>query len=118
LTYRILLALAAASCVPVSLPEGAARNAAALAEERGCHTCHAEKALPLDSGRVPIAPAWPEIAARYRRDPGAGEALEAVLVGGTVERHWKGEPLVSMLPQEKWVAPGEARILVRWILGH
>ena len=103
------LAASIAACVSVA-PAGSA-----LADDLGCHTCHARKAPPLGSGPVPIAPAWEEIARRYRHDSAAELALAQVLVGGTEERHWKGEPLVTMLPHEKWVTPGEARELVRWI---
>ena len=39
-----------------------------------------------------------------------------VLIGGSEERHWKGEPMVSMLPHDKWVTREEARALVDWIL--
>jgi cytochrome c551/c552 len=98
-------------------PEPAADDrVAALATDLGCHACHARVAPPLGRGPVPVAPAWPEIAARYRHQPRAGGELARVLIEGTEERHWKGEPFVAMLPHEKWVTAGEARELVRWIL--
>ena len=47
-----------------------------LATERGCPACHALEAGPRRSdGLPPIAPAWVEIAKRYRDDPVASERL-------------------------------------------
>lgn len=110
--------LAAAACGSVEPQLAEVSRAAALAVDRGCTTCHAQLAAPLGRLPVPLAPAWQEIAARYRSTPGAREELVAVLLGGTEERHWKGEPLVSMLPHEKWVTEEEARALVGWILAR
>ena len=107
---------AIAACAQLTPGGGADHPAALVAADRGCDTCHAASAPPLGQGRAPLAPAWQEIADRYRRDSGARDALAAVLIGGTAERHWKGEPMVAMLPHEKWVSREEARALVDWIL--
>lgn len=114
--FALLLALAACGSLPHEPASG--DRAAMLAADRGCGTCHAPQAPALGRGPVPIAPAWAEIAARYRQRPGAEEELVRVLVEGTEERHWKGEPLVSMLPHEKWLTEEESRALVRWILAR
>ena len=111
----LLLAAACASPQPQASSDS---RAAALVADRGCDTCHARKAPPLGKGPVSVAPAWHEVAARYRSQPGAEAALVAVLIGGTEERHWKGEPLVSMLPHEQWITGDEARALVRWIVAQ
>jgi cytochrome c551/c552 len=114
-----LFAASALVAACAGLPsEPTSGRAVELAASHGCETCHARTAPPLGGGRTSIAPAWNEIAARYRSDPGAEEALAGVLIGGTEERHWKGEPLVTMLPHEEWITPEEARVLVRWILAR
>lgn len=83
--------------------------------ERGCAACHAP-AVPSQSLPT-IAPTWKEIAARYRGHPGAEEALVKTVIGGTDHTHWKGRAaLASMLPQEPWITPADAREVVRWIL--
>jgi cytochrome c len=115
LAALVALALAAGACA-LGSPRRAA-DTAALADERGCTGCHAAVAPPL--GRpMPVAPAWNEIAARYRGEREAQHALVEAIVGGTEERHWKGSPFVSMLPHEKWVTRPDARELVRWILSR
>ena len=111
----LLLVAACASPGPQAFSRA---DAAALAADRGCDTCHARKAPLLGKGPVPVAPAWQEIAARYRSRPEAEAGLVAVLIGGTGERHWKGEPFVSMLPHEQWVTAEEASALVRWVLAQ
>lgn len=114
----LAVALVAAACASSPPRASAGASAAALAADRGCDTCHARTAPPLGRGPVPVAPAWQEIAARYRAQPGAQAELVAVLIGGTEERHWKGEPFVSMLPHEQWLTAEEAHALVRWILAR
>jgi cytochrome c len=108
------IVLSAAGCASLADPP---TRAAGLAVDLGCATCHATRPVPLGRG-MPIAPSWQEIAERYRRDPGAQEALADALLGGTEERHWKGSPFVTMLPHEKWIAPEDAHAIARWILAH
>lgn len=90
-----------------------------LATERGCLACHALEPGPKRAdGLPPIAPAWVEIARRYRDDPGAHERLtRTVMSGSTAQRHWAGKvSAANMPPNASVVSEREARALVNWIL--
>ncbi len=112
-----LLALgAAAQATPAEYGEAMFR----LATERGCLDCHALQAgRPRADGLPPIAPAWIEIARRYRDDPGASERLTRTVMGGSnpAARHWAGKVgEANMPPNATVVSEREARALVNWIL--
>lgn len=91
-----------------------------LATERGCLACHAlQPAAQRADGLPPIAPAWIDIAKRYRDDPGASERLtRAVMTGSNPKaRHWAGKVSdANMPPNASVVTAREARALVNWIL--
>ena len=91
-----------------------------LAVDRGCYTCHAEKAVPPSANStLPSAPSWPEIARRYRGRADAEDYLTGIVISGTGKgkRHWPNEAaFASMLPNDAEVTPEEARSLVKWIL--
>lgn len=91
-----------------------------LATERGCLACHALQSAPRRAdGLPPIAPAWVEIAKRYRDDPVAYERLTRTVMGGSSpsSRHWVGKVSdVNMPPNATVVSEREARALVNWIL--
>jgi len=117
---RILPLLA---CAALSLPSSAApldEATARLAKERGCGLCHAFE--PVKSGvgaPPPPAPAWRDIAARYRNVPGAEDKLVAVVMRGTepANRHWAGKASVADMPANPVaISEGEARKIVRGIL--
>jgi cytochrome c len=89
-----------------------------LATERGCMLCHAEAGKPV-IGTPPYAPAFRDIAARYRTRADAEEVLTRLVISGTSpdRRHWpRGAAFESMLPNQQEATPEEARALVRWIL--
>ncbi len=91
-----------------------------LATERGCLACHALQPGPKRAdGLPPIAPAWVEIAKRYRDDPAAHERLTRTVMGGSsaAQRHWAGKVgEANMPPNANVVSEREARALVNWIL--
>lgn len=91
-----------------------------LATDRGCLACHAlQPGAKRADGLPPIAPAWIDIAKRYRDDPGASERLtRAVMIGSNPQsRHWAGKVSeANMPPNAGVVTPREARALVNWIL--
>ncbi|MFT3663989.1 c-type cytochrome [Piscinibacter sp.] len=116
LVLALTLAAPAAHATPAEYGEAMFR----LATERGCLACHALQAGPRRSdGLPPIAPAWIEIARRYRDDPAASERLTATVMGGSnaAARHWVGKVAdVNMPPNAAVVSEREARALVNWIL--
>ena len=91
-----------------------------LATERGCMACHSVLPPPKRAdGLPPIAPAWRDIAIRYRDDPGASERLtQEVMTGSDRQaRHWSGKVSdVGMPGNADVVTEQEARILVNWLL--
>ncbi len=91
-----------------------------LATERGCLACHAlQPGAKRADGLPPIAPAWIDIAKRYRDDPGASERLTRAVMAGSnpKSRHWAGKVSeANMPPNAGVVTQREARALVNWIL--
>lgn len=80
--------------------------ALALVKKHGCFTCHA-----ID--RKVIGPAWKDVAAKYRDDPGAEARLvDKVSKGG--KGVW-GDEMV-MPPFGPYVAEADIRTLVRFVL--
>jgi len=121
-TWPAGLAVAAASLAVVAFaqPPSSGDDMKRLSIERGCTTCHSDKAIkPSPSSTLPSAPSWPEIAKRYRGQAGAEDKLAAIVQTGTPKgtRHWSREAaFASMLANDAEVTPEEARSLVRWIL--
>jgi len=110
-------------CAFLSLASNAApldEETSRLARERGCALCHAFEPVKSGAGAVPPpAPAWRDIAARYRGTPGAEDKLVAVVMRGTspADRHWAGKAaVVDMPPNPVAISEDEARKIVRWIL--
>ena len=91
-----------------------------LATERGCMACHSILPLPKRAdGPHPIAPAWRDIAVKYRDDPGASQRLTRIVMTGSNpdSRHWAGKVSnVTMTPNAVVVTQDEARALVNWLL--
>lgn len=121
---RILMFIAAALLiVATSVRANKAENDAAmleLATSRGCMACHSILPLPKRAdGLPPIAPAWRDIAVKYRDDPVASERLTKTVMTGSNPnaRHWAGKvSTVTMPPNAVVVSEAEARVLVNWIL--
>jgi len=82
--------------------------------------CHTIVPAPRRAdGLPPIAPAWSDIAIKYRDDPGASERLTRTVMTGSNPnaRHWAGKVSdVSMPPNAGVVTEAEARMLVNWLL--
>lgn len=91
-----------------------------LATDRGCMACHTIDPAPRRAdGLPPIAPAWREVALKYRNDPTAHRHLtRIVLMGSRVGvRHWSGKVSeVNMPPNAGIVTEQEAHRLVNWLL--
>jgi cytochrome c len=115
-----LLALTLAAPLAQATPAEYGEAMFRLATERGCLACHALQPGPRrGDGLPPIAPAWVEIAKRYRDDPVAYERLTRTVMGGSnpSSRHWVGKVSdVNMPPNATVVSEREARALVNWIL--
>ncbi|MEP7297637.1 MAG: c-type cytochrome [Burkholderiales bacterium] len=93
---------------------------AKLAASSGCTACHSILPAPKRAdGLPPIAPAWRDIAIKYRDDPGASDRLTRTVMAGSNPRapHWAGKSgAVTMPPNATAVTEADARMLVNWIL--
>ena len=112
-----LLMLAGSACGnPAENDEAMAQ----LASRSGCTRCHGILPAPRRAdGLPPIAPAWQDIAIRYRNDPGASDRLTRTVMAGSnpLARHWAGKAgAVTMPPNATDVTEADARMLVNWIL--
>jgi cytochrome c len=91
-----------------------------LATDRGCMACHTVlPAAKRADGLPAIAPAWRDIAIKYRDDPAASERLTRTVMTGSnpKSRHWAGKVSdVAMPPNADVVTQNEARALVNWLL--
>lgn len=120
-----ILSCAAAALFIATTPVRAtpAENDAAmvdLATRSGCMACHSILPLPKRAdGLPPIAPAWRDIAVKYRDDPTASNRLTRIVMTGSKpdSRHWAGKVSpVAMPPNTVAVSEADARMLVNWIL--
>ena len=115
------VALVVAMAVPVrATPAEYAQTMLKLATDRGCMACHTITPAPSRAdGLPPIAPAWRDIAIKYRDDPAAHERLVRTVMTGSdpKARHWVGKvSAVNMPPHAAVVTEREARELVNWLL--
>lgn len=87
-----------------------------LSARNGCPACHLMDASP-DSRLMPLAPAFREIAQRYRDDADAEKKMVRSIVQGTrsASKIW---PNVNMqfMPPNVGLARADAESLARWIL--
>ncbi|PXW92871.1 cytochrome c [Sphaerotilus hippei] len=91
-----------------------------LATDSGCMACHGVlPAARRADGLPPIAPAWRDIAIKYRDDPGASDRLTGIVMTGSNPRarHWTGKTGASAMPPNAAViSEADARMLVNWLL--
>jgi len=91
-----------------------------LATNSGCMACHSILPTPKRAdGLPPIAPAWRDIAIKYRDDPGASNRLTRTVMTGSdpQSRHWVGKVAPIAMPSNAAaVSEADARMLVNWIL--
>jgi len=120
-----ILRCAAAALVLAANVAGATRaeyDAAMLklASDSGCMACHTVLPAPKrDDGLPPIAPAWRDVAVKYRDDPQAADRLTKIVLSGTdpKARHWSARiGPVAMPPNAGTLREADARVLVNWIL--
>jgi cytochrome c551/c552 len=91
-----------------------------LARDDGCTLCHEVEARKPNK-LLPTAPAFEDIACRYRADPHAAVRLTWTVIDGTgprqQDRHWAGRATFDrMYSNENIVSDAEAREIVDWIL--
>jgi cytochrome c len=115
----IALAVTMSAAAPVRA-EDSLRTGYHLARDSGCFICHEVETRGADS-LLPPAPAFEDIARRYRSEPEAASRLTAFVRDGTGplrrDRHWAGKVTFErMYPNDLEVTESEARRIVDWIL--
>jgi len=120
LSQSVVAALAVAATPVLANPAEYGRAMLELATQSGCMACHTlVPAPPRADGLPPIAPAWRDVAIKYRDDPTASERLARTVMTGSnpQARHWAGNVgAVAMPPNAAVVSEADARALVNWIL--
>jgi cytochrome c len=118
-----LVALLAAAEARVACAADAQRaDMLKLADDKSCTLCHSmEPRKASASELLPFAPAWKDIARKYRGQHDAEDKLTRIVLGGTSAspdgRHWANkvrDPF--MLANTPVISEADARSLVRWIL--
>jgi cytochrome c len=98
------------------------RTAYRVARDGGCMTCHdVESPERGVQAVIPTAPAFQDIACRYRSDPDAASRLSSIVREGSGplrrDRHWTGQvAFTTMYPNDLVVTEAEARQIVDWIM--
>jgi cytochrome c len=93
-----------------------------LARDSGCYLCHQLSPSPPAYLEVlPPAPAWTDVAQKYRKQKGAEEQLTKTVLKGTGsepgDRHWAGQARnAQMYANNLEISPADAKSLVHWIL--
>jgi cytochrome c len=90
-----------------------------IAAGAGCFTCHSIPHQDNKDGKLPIGPAWQDVAAQYRDKPGAAEFLTRVVLEGSnpYASHWKNKAAgIAMPPNAVAISESDARKVVYWIL--
>jgi cytochrome c len=88
------------------VPAAHAQDAAKLAQEKACLTCHTvDKKL--------VGPAYKDIAAKYRGDKNAMAALVKSIRGGSTGK-WGQIPM----PPNASVSEKDAAVLAKWVLSQ
>ncbi|MBS3911257.1 MAG: c-type cytochrome [Hydrogenophaga sp.] len=98
-----------------------------IANASGCMACHqVEKDPQGPPGLSPIAPAWRDIAARYKSVKGAQQQLTATVMTGSspsstgtspYKNHWEGSVSGPYMPSHRSaITEPDAARLIAWIL--
>jgi len=114
--FNVATAAAASEPTGVSMQE--------LLRRSGCDICHEAQPRTYARGsKSYLAPSWMNIAQRYGDDPKAEDRLTETILAGTgprlTDQHWRGNVAFSdMPPNDVQLSPGDARVIVRWILAQ
>ena len=120
-TIRLLTVAAATALAAPAMAQAGNNDAMVkLATSSGCMTCHQiEPGGQGPDGLAPIGPAWRDVAAKYKGQKGAAQALTATVMKGSnpYESHWKGKVSgLAMPPNAVAIKEADAKKLVGWIL--
>lgn len=103
---HVQLALFSLVLAAVSLAAGPVSASEDLAKKNGCAACHA-------AGKKLVGPSWHDVAAKYKGDAGAADALAAKVKAGG-KGVWGS---VAMPPQAK-VGDADLKAILGWALSQ
>lgn len=115
----VLGGLLALSCASALADQAVSDAAKAMANNAGCFTCHSIQHKDNPGGKLPIGPAWEDVAAQYKGKPGAADFLTRIVLEGSnpYSSHWKNQAAgIAMPPNAVVVSENQARQIVYWIL--
>ncbi len=98
------------------------RTAFRTARDGGCIICHdVESPEGGAKNYLPKAPAFQDIACRYRSDPDAASRLTSIVREGSGplrrDRHWTGQvAFETMYPNDLGMTEAQTRQIVDWML--
>lgn len=118
-TSAILGGLLALACGSAQADQAVDDAAKALASNAGCFTCHSIQHKNNPDGKLPIGPAWEDVATQYKGKPGAADFLTRIVLEGSnpYSSHWKNKAAgIAMPPNAVVVSENQARQIVYWIL--
>lgn len=121
-------ALSAASALMGSATASAATmgDILQLINDAGCVACHQMATSRSNGSPPPLAPAWQDIAARYKSVKGAQQQLTATIMTGSLpadqgrspySSHWTGKVQGDFMPTHRHaISQADAARVVAWIL--
>lgn len=113
------LALTLTASLAFAQPDAVAEQAKKIAAAAGCFTCHHIAHQDSPDGKLPVGPAWQDVAKQYAGKPGAAEFLTRVVLEGSnpYASHWKGKAAgIAMPPNAVAITESDARKVVYWVL--
>lgn len=91
-------------------------NMLETATQKGCFICHSIQ--KKDGPAIPLAPAYSDIAERFKDQKDAASYLSQRILQGTVnaKQDWEGKVNMRFMPPNVNVTPDEAAKLAEWVL--
>ncbi|HRK37794.1 MAG TPA: c-type cytochrome [Burkholderiaceae bacterium] len=111
--------LALSASLAFAQQDAAAEQAKKIAAGAGCFTCHTIAHQDSKDGKLPIGPAWEDVAKQYAGKPGAADFLTRVVLEGSnpYSSHWKNQASgIAMPPNAVAITESDTRKVVYWIL--
>lgn len=115
---KYLKIMALAALVGVSGAAHADGQMLETATKNGCFICHSVQAK--SGPAIPLAPAYADIAERFKDQKDAASYLTQRILQGTVnaKQDWEGKVNMRFMPPNPALSPKDAETLVDWILSQ
>lgn len=113
---KVKVAAVAALLATISVSTYADEKMLEMATQKGCFICHSLQ--KKEGPAIPLAPAYTDIAERYKDGKFSVEALAQRIQAGTVNtpQNWEGKVNMRFMPPNVNVSAEEAKQLAQWVL--